>query len=277
MDLSRWMLQMPNKPTGVLFIDKLFFSNIGVLLLLLQLVPYCFTYGSSEKSRMVYIYTYTIFAIFASVCSVLIFGENEMTRPIYTGDCDGWMYTSNFIQVYMICIVQRMFVDTFQMFVFFDSKDSKLMQILLIFHHVTIFVGGCIGIHFSCMEYYYTSYAIAEISTVFLNLKDVYKKVWKISSKILDLINILLFVVTFFVFRIVLMPYRHITEYMNYEMCKHTIIELYPQWYFPIPLPIFLNWMAFPIMLLSYYWFFFEITPLVCRKLKKKGNPKLTD
>ena len=255
--------------TGYRFIDIMFLSNWGLMCLAFQLIPYAFvkTYVRPSKApgarpwrgeqakKLNQTFAF-IFACVAATCSSIIFISYEKNMPIYSGICDTYMYSDNFIILYAAFVTQRMLVHIFQIVMFEDI--SKLMGKLLLFHHMIIFIGGSFGLQFDTMAFYFTSYAMAEVSTVFLNFKDFYKNVLGINNKRLDTINLVLFFVTFFIFRVLYMPYRHISDILSYRMCGRGYI-----------IPLFLNGLSFPISLLSYYWWFWEICPLAMKKLKR--------
>lgn len=236
--------------TGIRFIDIMFLSNFGIMCCVGQLIPYAFF----SQGKKVYKTFGFIFAFIAATCSSYIFVAHESKMPIYSGTCDTYMYSNDFMILYSSFVVSRMLIDAFQ-YVFFEDL-SKLNTKLLLFHHLIIFIGGSFGLHYDTMQHYFTSYAMAEVSTVFLNFKDFYKEVLGINNKGLDTINLGLFFVTFFIFRIVWMPYRHISDLITYQMCGNNQF-----------LPLFLNGLSFPITCLSYYWWFVQIVPLAKKKL----------
>ena len=129
-------------------------------------------------------------------------------------------------------------------------------------HHLLIFFGGCIGLEYRCQEYFYCSFGMAELSTVFLSVKDVARTVFNYRSKTFEATNLALFAASFFVFRIWWLPTRHITEFMSYWMCGDAAYRL----------PLILNCLSIPISLLSYYWFFIQISPMIRFKLTAKKS-----
>ena len=181
--------------------------------------------------------------------------------PYITGNCDNWQCFNNVIEVVMIYLVQRMVVDTFQTS-WFEPWEKQITKLYL-GHHIIIFVGGFVGLHYESEQLYFCSYAMAEVSSMFLGFKEVYREVLGVRSKTLDALNMGLFVITFFVFRILWMPMRHVTDLMSYNMCGSAAYRL----------PLYLNLMSVPVTLLSFYWFFGEIIPMVRRKLAGKPKP----
>lgn len=248
--------------SGVRFIDIIFLSRFGMLYMGIQLIPYMF-HGALRKQ--LYIYWNFLFAVGASVMSGTIFISYEKYMPYYTSNCDSYLYDNAGMELVMVYLVQRMFVDTLH--ILWHGPHDKPITKLYLFHHILIFVGGCIGIHMRCMVYFFTSYAFAEVSTIFLNFKEVYQQVWGINSRTLNNINTALFAVSFLIFRIVYLPFKHITDIINYIECGDATY----------PLPLYLNFGSIPITLLSYYWFISQIVPIVLCKLSRTKKPSLTN
>ena len=235
-------------------IKTFFYNNNGLWFLVGQMLPYFFV---KEKIHVFY-YSGFVFATVASICSMYIFVAYQPMMPPF-GDCANYTYTNDFIKGYMTLLVQRMFLDTFQILYFQDLGRS--ITKLILFHHFIIIAGGYLGLHYECMEFYSTSYALGEVSSIFLNFKDVYTTVWKVENKRLDNCIMFLFFVSFVLCRVVYFPIRHILEFYNYMACPPGR-----------DLQLFLNVLSFPITLLSYYWFFWKICPMLSKKVRVLTN-----
>lgn len=237
----------------------IFLGTIGINFTIINLIPFICTNFVHLNTFKIIKKTYDLlYVIFLSILPTLFFIHNgTLIFGDHYSSCQRLIYQSYLSVLTIIATTNRMIFDV-AMLIVDDASDCKIT----IIHHLLCIVGNIFCMVHNHGHVYLMLIILSEYSTIFLNLRIFYSSVLNISNDCLDKIVLVLFTLSFFVTRIINMPFLQILGLHDYFNCKDTPSEL-----------IIVSVPSFLLMLMSYYWFIFKIIPLC--KVKLFNHKKL--